>query len=230
MITDSVSVRRAVAAGSLAAATVLVAACGPGGGNHPASAPTGAARSHATSASPSGTAPSPATGPASSPSATPGGGGQGAPGYPQCKTPSLSVKVAEVPGGGTAGSTYMPIDFTNVGHGACVIYGFPGVSFVTGRGGSQIGAAASRVTQYSAEAVTLRPGGSAHAWLQVAQAGNYPPSVCKPATAHWLRVFPPNNKAAAYVSHTFAACSSAKANLLSVLPARPGRGRAGQVP
>jgi hypothetical protein len=39
--------------------------------------------------------------------------------------------------------------------------------------------------------VKLVAGGVAHAWLQVAEAGNYPAATCQPVTAHWLRVYAP---------------------------------------
>jgi hypothetical protein len=151
-------------------------------------------------------------------------------GLTACVTSSLNVTVDISQGGGAAGSTYLPIDFTNSSGRACSMYGFPGVSFVTGRGGSQIGAAAARNDGFSPVPVTLAAHGSAHAWLQVAQAGNYPASTCHMVTATWLRVFPPGDRVPAYVSHTFSACSSAKANLLTVMPVRSGKGVQGRVP
>jgi hypothetical protein len=147
-----------------------------------------------------------------------------------CTTSALTVTVASTPGGGAAGSTYMPIDFTNTSGRACALYGYPGVSFVTGRGGTQIGAAAARNTGFSAVPVTVASHATAHAWLQVAQAGNYPASTCHMVTATWLRVFPPGSTVPAYVNRTFSACASAKANLLTVMPVRSGAGVQGQVP
>jgi hypothetical protein len=58
------------------------------------------------------------------------------------------------------------------------------------------------------DTVTLAPGQVAHATLQVAQAGNYDPAQCKPVTAHWLRIFPPDQTAPLYVSFTTKACSA----------------------
>src|SRR5580700_1303607 len=42
--------------------------------------------------------------------------------------------------------------------------------------------------------------GTAHAWLQVAVASNYPAAACKPVSAHWLRISPPQATGAGYVS------------------------------
>jgi hypothetical protein len=73
------------------------------------------------------------------------------------------------------------------------------------------------------------------AWLAGAAvasslAANFPSSACQPVTAHWLRIYPPGETVAGYVSHTFSACSSASAVLLTVLPVRAGQGAAGGTP
>ena len=231
MITISVTARRGIAAASLTAAAAMVAACGSSG-----SSPTAPQQSASSSTSSSGPGGASGTGtpnagasggaPASGATPTSPGGTRVA----ACSTSALSVTVASTAGGGAAGSTYVPIDFTNSSGRACAMYGFPGVSFVTGRGGSQIGAAAARNSGFSSVSVTLAAHASAHAWLQVAEAGNYPATTCHMVTATWLRVFPPANTVPAYVSHTFSACSSSKANLLTVMPVRSGAGVQGQVP
>jgi hypothetical protein len=231
MITISVTARRGIAAASLTAAAAMAAACGSSGSSQPAPQQSGspsASGQGAGGANGTGTpnAGSPTGGPASGATPT----GPGGTNVAACTTSALTVTVASTPGGGAAGSTYMPIDFTNSSGRACALYGYPGVSFVTGRGGAQIGAAAARNTGFSAVPVTLASHASAHAWLQVAQAGNYPASTCHMVTATWLRVFPPGNTVPAYVSHTFSACASAKANLLTVMPVRSGAGVQGQVP
>ena len=85
------------------------------------------------------------------------------------------------------------------------MYGFPGVSFVTAATGTglQIGAAAQRSRAFAKVAVRLAPGGTAHAWLKVAVAGNYPATSCHPATAHWLRIYPPGETAAGRPARLF---------------------------
>ncbi len=228
MTTISVTARRGLAALSLTGAAALVAACGSSGGNPAAtgsSAPPSASQGTG-GANGTGT-PSPASS-AASPSATPSGHGQ--PRLAACATSALSVSIPSNQGGGAAGSTYVPIDFTNTSGHACEMYGFPGVSFVTGRGGSQIGAAASRNKSYSAVNTMVAPHATAHAWLQVAQAGNYPASQCHQVTASWLKIYPPGNTVASYVNRSFPACSSQKVNLLSVMPVRSGAGVQGKVP
>ena len=106
------------------------------------------------------------------------------------------------------------------------------MSFVTaGDGsGSQIGAAAQQNPSFGKVPVQLAAGAVAHAWLQVAEAGNYPAATCQPVTAHWLRVYAPGETQALYVSHAFDACSSDSAPLLTVMPVRSGQGIQGTTP
>ena len=205
------------------AATGLLAGCASASTHQAATSPAGgAATSGGKSATPSGTA-------AASPAGT---GASGTAGLAGCQPASLQVTVDASQAGGAAGSTYYPVDFTNTSSSPCGLYGYPGISFVTAgnSGGSQIGAAAQRNPGFGKVTVRLAAGGMAHAWLQVAEAGNYPASACQPVTAHWLRVFAPGETQALYVNHAFDACSSASAPLLTVMPIRPGQGVQGTTP
>lgn len=115
---------------------------------------------------------------------------------------------------------------TNTSGSACTLYGYPGVSFVTSQGGGQIGTAATENSAFARTLVTLAPGAAAHAPLQVVEAGNYPAAQCSPVTAHWLKVYPPGQRDALYVSVDSPTCSStAKAvHILSVETVQPGAG------
>jgi hypothetical protein len=134
--------------------------------------------------------------------------------------------------GGAAGSAYYPLNFTNTSSRPCELYGYPGVSFVSAPAGTgrQIGVAALRSRTFAKMTVRLAPGGTAHAWLQVTVAANYPASACEPVTAYWLRVYPPGETVPDYVDHAFNACSSTSTALLTVLPVRAGKGLAGITP
>jgi hypothetical protein len=133
-------------------------------------------------------------------------------------------------GGGAAGSTYVPIQFTNTSGAACALYGYPGVSFVTGQNGSQVGAPAKRSGSFANVTVSVAAHATAHAWLQVAEAGNYPASSCHPVSAHFLKVYPPGNTAPAYVSFSSQTCSSAKVVTMTIDPVRTGVAEQGQLP
>ena len=59
-------------------------------------------------------------------------------------SPTLNVPRKQA--GGAAGSTYLPVGFTNTSSSPCGLYGYPGMSFVTAgdSSGSQIGRASCR--------------------------------------------------------------------------------------
>ena len=225
MITLSVSARRGLTVACLTAAAATAAGCGSSGGSTSGQATPASSSSSASSGTAGANAASGTGSPASSPSSR----SPGVPGLAACNTSALSVSLASNQGGAAAGSTYLPINFTNTSSAACSLYGFPGVSFVTGLGGSQIGAAATRAPNVSSVPVTVNAHATAHAWLQVVQAGNYPASSCHPVTANWLKVYPPGNTTASYIGHTFPACSGT-VTVLTVMPVRSGAGVQGQVP
>ncbi len=216
--------RRAVPLALAAVATVttagLLAGCASTSSHQATSPATSGSRTQTPSAAKS----------ASSPGA--GSASSGTAGLAVCQSVSLRVTVNAGQAGGAAGSTYYPVDFTNISGSPCEMYGYPGMSFVTadGSAGRQIGAAAQQNPAFGKLAVRLAVGGVAHAWLQVAQAGDYPASTCQPVTAHWLRVFTPGETVAIYVNHAFSACSSASAPLLTVMPVRAGQGVQGTAP
>ncbi len=224
MITNRFRTLRAGLGGvTLVAAVALAAGCASSGSGTSASS---AAPSTPVS-SPSTSSPSPAVPPASN---TPTSKSSTATGLAACATANLSVSLVSNMGGGAAGSTYVPLQFTNTSGTACAMYGFPGVSFVTGQNGSQIGAPAQRSPNASKVTVTLAAHATAHAWLQIAEAGNYPASSCHVANANWLKIYPPGNTAAAYVSHSFQTCSSAKVVTMTIDPVRTGVAVQDQLP
>ena len=217
--------RRAAAAAAAAcggvAMAALVAACGSGTGSAGDASSTPPASSPATS-------PSSSTPPSSSPASP-----TSASAKTQCATSDLVANVTAMAGGAAAGSNYVPIEFRNISSHTCVMFGFPGVSWTTGMRGSQIGQPAARTTGYPSVTATLPAGGSAHAWLQIADAGNFPASSCHPVTAHWLRIYPPNQFSSLYAKFTTQVCSgkvTGASTPLQVLPVRAGKPVAGQLP
>jgi hypothetical protein len=212
------------AAAALAAALLAAGCTGPGHSstlgssasrlsNRPAAHPSPSHirqyLSHSPPAAPTsrpGSQPGPAspTAPAGRPVA--GQPGQPVPAGPgPCPANGLRVTIATAHS--SAGSLYYPLDFTNVSDVTCTMYGYPGVFFATGPNGTPMGGPAVRNSGAVRKLVTLAPGLTAHASLQVAVAQNYPPALCKPVTAHWLQVFPPASYAADYVAFTALTCA-----------------------
>ena len=74
-----------------------------------------------------------------------------------CAIGELNVTLGE--SSGAAGSVELPVVFTNTGSRTCTLDGFPGVSYVTGASGSEVGAAAGR--SGSGSLVSLAPGSAA---------------------------------------------------------------------
>lgn len=214
-----------LALAAFAAGIALLAACQPGS-TKASSSPTGESMTSGV-ARPEGSA-APISKTATSKTAT-----SKAPAHlAACRMTTLAVTVDSKEAGDAAGSTYYPVDFTNTGSAACAMAGYPRVSLVSAADGSgqQIGAAAQRNSQFAVSVVRLDPGGQAHAWLQVAQAGNYPDSACRPETAHGLKVYPPGDAQANYVRLVFPGCAGSSAPLLTVTPVRGGKGAMGGVP
>jgi hypothetical protein len=61
---------------------------------------------------------------------------------------------------------YVVINFTNTSGSTCTLFGYPGVSLVTGPPYKQIGLAAKRSTSTSKKLVTLAAGATANAQLR----------------------------------------------------------------
>ena len=145
-----------------------------------------------------------------------------------CAASVLKVTVDATAAGTAAGTTYYPIDFTNASGASCQLDGYPDAWFVTSAG-QRIGAAAVRDRAIAARPVPLPPGATAHAWLQVADAANYPAKACRPVTAHMLLVRAPGAAGTSSVRRAFPACAAAMHGhgILTVQPILPGRASRG---
>ncbi len=188
---------------ALASVTALAAGCGSastsGSPNQAASTGTPHAGGSVTTQPPS-PSPSPSS-PASPASAS-------AAGLAECVTSALKVKVGS--GNGAAGTIFYSLDFTNTSGSTCFVEGYPGVSLVSAgsNSGSQIGADAKRESTVTVKQIVLAPGKTAVAQLGIAEAGNFPASSCQIVTAHWLKIFPPDQTVATYLPFTTQTCAS----------------------
>jgi hypothetical protein len=205
------SARILIAMAALAGSAALLAGCGT---STPAASPSAPASASTTpSTSPGAPAtPTPTPTPTSTSSTV---------STAACATSALHVAVPSGGGNAAAGSAFYPIQFSNSSSSPCTLYGYPGVSFVGAAGGSQIGAAATRNSALPAKLISLSPGQTVHATLQVVDAMNYPSGDCGPVTAHWLKIYPPNQTAPVYVSFTAQTCSKPK-TILSVQTVQTG--------
>ena len=139
-----------------------------------------------------------------------------------CLTSALRATLGAAQG--TAGSAYQVIVLANISGKTCALYGYPGVSFVTGIGGSQIGKDAARDRTTALKVVTLAPGQRGSFALRVVDAAALPTASCDPVTANWLKIFPPENTAALYVGYTARVCASKTATILTTRAVTEGTG------
>ncbi|MET0235850.1 MAG: DUF4232 domain-containing protein [Kibdelosporangium sp.] len=122
----------------------------------------------------------------------------------ECKAASLRLSIGN--GDTAAGTTFRQLVFTNTGTVPCVIQGFPGVSYVAGDDGHQVGPAAVREGA-KGEAIDLAPGASAAAPVGFTQVRNYDEAVCKPTAVRGLRVYPPQETASLFIALEGTGCS-----------------------
>jgi len=141
-------------------------------------------------------------------------GGAATTGTAPCRTAGLVVWL-DTQGNGAAGSSFYQLRLTNLSGHSCTLFGYPGVSAVD-LTGHQLGRAASRNPAHHAHRVTLANGATASATVQIVEAGNFPPAICRQVTAAGLRVYPPNQTAAKIVPFPFSACSRVGPTYLSV--------------
>jgi hypothetical protein len=118
----------------------------------------------------------------------------------------------------------MQLDFTNASGRTCTLFGYPGVALTTSVApGSQVGAAATRATGRPKMVITLAPGATASATLQITQVANYPSSRCDPVSARYLQVYPPGQTAAVYLPYPGQGCVK-PVFVLGIEPVQSGTG------
>ena len=199
----------------LAGAAALLALAGCGGASSPkatsATTALGAARTTTTAGGatsvPATTAPAPppttaapaATTVAPTPASTPASGPR------PCATSQLSLALSGA--SGAAGSTYITLDLRNTSAAACTLTGYPGVSYVAGSSGAQVGAAATRDTSSPVTTVTVGAGQTARSQLRLVNPYDFDPSTCKIVDISGFRVYPPGQTTAAFVADSGKACS-----------------------
>lgn len=193
----------ALAAGTL---VLTVAACGGG----PATTPSPSAAGGPTVTVTATPTPTQAASASSSASATAAADGTG------CAVADLKITYANDTGGGGAGSVAGALTFTNTGSAACTLRGFPGVSFVSGQNGTQVGQPATR-TDGAVKTRTVAPGKSVEAALRRTQPGMYGDD-CQQATVAGFRVYPPGSTGSAFVAFKTTGCKNVSVPLLQVGP------------
>jgi Protein of unknown function (DUF4232) len=144
---------------------------------------------------------------------------------PRCTAGDLGVWLAVGQGNGAAGTIYYPLEFTNLGHHTCYLYGYPGVSALD-HNGNQLGSPAGWGSLRGARIVNLAPGATAHTMLAYHDAVVTTEPGCDPVfSAANLRVYPPGQRSATFAAFSFEACSHAGPIWMNIIePIIPGVG------
>jgi uncharacterized protein DUF4232 len=123
----------------------------------------------------------------------------------ECKVADLRLSLGR--GDAAAGTLYRNLNFTNKGSRTCTIQGFPGVSYVAGSDGHQVGPAAFRDGAKGAP-ISLKPGMTVYAPVGFVQVRNYDAAACHPTSVRGLRVYPPHEYSSMYVPAPGTGCAS----------------------
>lgn len=124
----------------------------------------------------------------------------------RCHNSQLAVRLGKPEG--TAGSVYVRIVFKNTSGTRCTLDGHPGVSFVAGDDGHQVGLSAHRAQSSRPKRISIAPGHHASAVLRITDEGAYAGRDCRPVHARGLRIYPPDSYYAVYLPDPQKACSS----------------------
>lgn len=166
---------------------------------------------------PSPTTTPPPTTTTTAPPTTPPPTSTTAPAVATCTVDHLTVKLGTPDG--SAGATHVPLIFVNTGSTSCTLEGFPGVSFVGGGNGTQIGSPAAEDKTSPITVYTLATGDSVQTPLTIADGSAFPD--CAPVTPDGFRVYPPHSTASVFVASTdYPACSNTAVVQMTVAAAQ----------
>jgi hypothetical protein len=141
---------------------------------------------------------------------------------PKCGPADLGVWVARDQTGVALGTASFRLEFTNLSHHACSLYGFPGVS-ARASNGRLLGNPARRDRAVKARTVRLVPGATGYALLEYSDVvtGNCPAKV----TSAYLLVYAPDRFVANTAFWSLTACTTpGQKNFLSIRVIAPGIG------
>jgi hypothetical protein len=117
---------------------------------------------------------------------------------------------------------HQTLKLKNTSSASCTLYGYPGVSYVTGESGQQVGAAATRATGVKEATVLLPPEAVADATVREASPGAFPG--CNPTATRGFRIYPPGQTSALFAAERGRACANPADKQLRVRPVVPGPG------
>lgn len=128
----------------------------------------------------------------------------------RCTYGNLAVWVY-ADGADTVGSTtYYHLEFSNIGRSTCALAGFPGVVATTLHR-TELGAPAVREYGVPSKTIDIAPGATAHSLI--GYVGGRVDAACKPESAGFLQVTPPNSAGSKRAYFPLPVCTTARADL-----------------
>ncbi len=151
------------------------------------------------------------------------------PGDLACTTAHLDVELDLGSAGVAAGTSLIPLDFTNVSTSSCRLAGYAYISFISKYEGKRIGQAATADRALTARTLLLGAGKTAHLWLRMVAAADLPARLCRPKKVAGLQVRLPGQAASIFIAHRFVTCAKRVrgTDILTVEPFQAGRARVG---
>jgi hypothetical protein len=149
-----------------------------------------------------------------------------------CQGSTLQVALDSDAAGAAAGSSFVPLVFTNTSADSCSLPSYPAVEFAAAAAGPPIGTPAVTAQSVQSGSFVLAAHGVAHAWVQIGNAASYPAGQCKPTQAGGLRVSFTGSDVTAFLAHPLQACTRAVhgSEILSVFPVQAGQAKRGTAP
>jgi hypothetical protein len=128
----------------------------------------------------------------------------------RCSYGNLAVWVY-ADGADTVGRTiYYHLEFSNTGRSTCALTGFPGVVATTLHR-TELGVPAVREYGVPSKTIDIAPGATAHSLI--GYVGGRVDAACKPESAGFLQVTPPNNGGSKRAYFPLPVCTTARADL-----------------
>jgi hypothetical protein len=139
----------------------------------------------------------------------------------RCSASDLRLTLAD--GDDGEGMWQQALVFTNVSGHPCTVQGFPGVSYVAGDNGAQVGAPAAR-TGSGGTTIRLANGQTASSWVGFVNIDDYDAAECRPIPTRGLRVYPPGETRSKFVVLERRGCVNEKVQQLAVKALQRGSG------